>query len=99
MTADELARTAPRIITALVLMVFGVARIVRAHRRERICWPLPWEAVAGIFLVMLSIPMWTVALLVQTEWTAQAEHQIVYLPLWLACIVSVWTLKRWWHDL
>jgi hypothetical protein len=48
---------------------------------------------------MLSIPMWTVALLVQTEWTAQAEHRIVYLPLWLACIVSVWTLKRWWHDL
>ena len=34
MTIDELFRTLPRVIVSVVLVLFGIARVVRSRRRS-----------------------------------------------------------------
>lgn len=94
MTIDELFRTLPRVIVAGVLVLFGLARIVRARRLSgRV--GTEWEAIAGAFLLSLSLPIATTAYLVNAGYSVHTKQQVAAVAWWIAAVVSIVTFYYW----
>ena len=56
---------------------------------------MEWEAIAGVFLLSLAIPIATAAYLVNAGYSIHTKQYVSAVTWWVAAIVSVVTFYYW----
>lgn len=97
MTENEVARAVVAFLLGVCTMMFGGSMLIQSRHKLRECgwWPLPWETVAGGYMLALGVVFLAAALRLTPVTGHDTDNKVALVASSIALVFALWTVRQW----
>jgi uncharacterized membrane protein YdcZ (DUF606 family) len=96
MTENEVARAVVAFLLGMCTVMFGGSMLIQSrHKLREKRWPLPWETVAGAYMLALGVVFLAAALRLTPAMGTATDNKVALIASTTALVLALWTVRQW----